>query len=111
MSATPGNSKEAAIDATVTQSGYFFCGLNAGNFILETLKTPPNGHDVVINSVGVAYTSTKGGHSSCNYSINVAPASNQGGQYTWGNGTYNLQLDYIKDGQQLANKTFNFTVT
>jgi hypothetical protein len=110
MGAAPGNSNKVIIDANVIQSGYFVCGLNSGNFILETLKTPPNGHDVVINSVGVSSTSTRGGHS-CNYSINVAPASNQGGQYTWGNGTYNLKLDYIKDEQQLANKTFNFTVT
>ena len=110
MGAAPGNSNRLIIDASVIQSGYFVCGLNAGNFILNTLEAPSNGHQFVIYSIGVSSTSIGGYHSSCNYSISVAPASNQGEQYTWGEGTYSLQLDYIKNGRQLANKTFNFTV-
>ena len=110
MDAAPGNSNEAAIDATVTQLGDFICGLNVGNFRMNTLKAPANGRDIVIYSVGVSSASSGGGHASCNCSINVAPTSNQGMQYPWEEGTYTLQLDYINNGGKLASKIFNLTL-
>ena len=111
MGAAPGNANKAAIEISVKQLGDFICGLNVDNFILNTLKTPSYDQNLTIYSVGSSSASRGGGYSACNYSINVAPASDQGRQYTWEDGTYILQLNYIKNGRQLANETFNFTVT
>ncbi|MDD1751964.1 MAG: hypothetical protein LUQ38_02600 [Methanotrichaceae archaeon] len=110
MGVAPGNSNMMAIDVSVTQLGNSICGLNADNFILDTLKVPSNGQNVAIYSVGASSASRGGSHSSCNYSLNLAPASYQGKQYTWVEGIYTFQLGYVKNGQQLANRTFNFTV-
>jgi hypothetical protein len=111
MGAAAGNSKEAVIEVNVTELGGYACGLDINNFRLETLKAPYHGQKIAIYSVRSSAVAIGHPHAPCIYSINVAPAGNQGGQYTWGEGAYNLQLDYIKNGRQLANKTFNFTAT
>jgi len=111
MGATPGNSNKAVIEVNVTKLEGFVCGLDINDFKLDTLKAPYYGQKIAIYSVRAAASARGQPHASCIYSMDIAPADNQGGQYLWGNGTYCLQLDYIKDGQQLVNKTFNFTVT
>ena len=110
MGATPGNSNKAVIAVNVTKLQGYICGLDVNDFKIDTLKALFYNQKVAIYSVRASAASSGQPHSPCTYSMDVAPASNQGGQYTWGKGTYNLQLDYIKDEQQLANKTFNFTV-
>ena len=74
--AAVGNSNTVAIDISINQFEYFLCGLNAGNFIIDTLNAPPNGHNVSIYSVGGSSTPHEGSIL-CNYSINIAPASYQ----------------------------------
>ena len=111
MGAAAGNSKEAVIEVNVTELRGYVCGLDIDNFKLDTLKAPYHGQKVAIYSVRSSAVAIGQPHAPCIYSINVAPASDQGSQYTWGEGTYLLDLDYIKNGRQLANTTFNFTVT
>jgi len=71
-----------AIDVSVTQLGNPICGLNADNFVLDTLKGPLDGQNVVIYSVGASSAFRGGSHSTCDYSLTLAPASYQGEQYT-----------------------------
>jgi len=111
MGAAPGNSYKAVINVNVTKLEGFVCGLDINDFKLDTLKAPYHGQKIAIYSVRASAAARGQPHAPCIYSMNIAPADNQGGQFTWGNGTYTLQLDYIKDGEQLANTKFNFTVT
>jgi hypothetical protein len=110
MGAAPGNSNGAVISVNVTELGGYACGLDINNFKLDTLKAPFFGQNIAINSVRESAAAHGQPHAPCTYSINIAPAGNRDGQYTWGKGTYILQLNYIKGGRQLAIKTFNFTV-
>ena len=107
--AAAGNSNNVAIDISIGQFENFLCGLNEDNFIINTLSAPLDGHNASIYSVGASSTS-RGGSPSCNYSINIAPARYQDNQYLWGDGNYTFQIDYVRNGQQLANKTFNLTI-
>jgi hypothetical protein len=111
MGAAPGNSNGAVISVNVTELGGYACGLDINNFKLETLKAPYYGQNLAIKSVRESAAVRGRPHAPCLYSIHVAPAGGQKGQYTWGQGTYTLDLAYIKNGRQLTNKTFNFTIT
>jgi len=107
--AAVGNSNIVAIDISINQFEYFLCGLNAGNFIIDTLNAPPNGHNVSIYSVGGS-SKPHGGSILCNYSMNIAPASYQDKQYPWVEGNYTFQVTYVRNGQKLAAKTFILAV-
>ena len=111
MDSSAGNSKEAVIEANVTQLEGYVCGLDINNFKLNTLKAPYYGQKVAINSVRSSAVAIGHPHAPCYYSIRIAPETNQGGQFTWGKGTYSLKLNYINNGRQLAYQTFKLTVT
>lgn len=86
------------------------CGLGASNFKLDTLMVPPYGPAIVIKNVFAISAIAINQSPSCVYWISMVPTSYNGKQYTWVSGTYTLKLYYIKNGQQIANKTFSFRV-
>jgi len=105
--AAPGNSEPFNISVNVTQfasaiqSSESICGLKVSDFKIDTIKTPLMGAQVAIKSVTMVR------NPDCNYLISIIPLSNPGKQSTWRNGIYTLQLNYLKDGKQLASCELN----
>jgi hypothetical protein len=110
--ALPGNSNPANVGIRVVSGStkQDICGLDASNFNLETLTVPPGGPAIVINNIYPTSSVAVNQPVSCNYWLDMVPASYQGIQYTWLTGTYMLKLNYVANGQQLASKMFNFRV-
>lgn len=108
--AAPGNSNPFNISVNVTQfasaiqSAESICGLKVSDFKIDTIKTPPMGAQVAIKSVTMVR------NPDCNYLISLVPISNPGKQNTWWNGIYTLQLNYLKDGKQLASCKLNLPI-
>jgi hypothetical protein len=109
-SSSPQNSIPVIVsfDVNVPPNRGGICGLSASNFRLKTLSKPATGPDVVITSI-TQLDSSRVPHT-CYYWIRVAPATNHGIQPKWVKGTYNIQLDYIKNLQTAGSKAFSFTV-
>lgn len=109
--AYPGNSKPFSICVSVseistsTQSAEDIPGLKSSNFKVETLSYPSNGAAVTIEDVTLMRRPESV------YLISLIPASDSGKQSNWVEGTYTLQLDYLKDGNQLATRKFDLSLS
>lgn len=110
--AAPGNSEPVTAGVKVQSAikKEDICGLDASNFKLETITVPPGGAAVVIKNVYATSSTAVNQPVDCNFWLELVPTSFQGTQYTWLTGTYTLKLYYLKDGQQIADKTFSFRV-
>jgi hypothetical protein len=110
--ASSGNSEPVSVGVKVISglTQLDICGLNAGNFNMDTLTVPPGGPAIVIKNVYPISSVAINQPVSCDYWLHLVPTSYQGNQYTWVTGTYTLKLYYITNGQQMANRTFSFRV-
>lgn len=90
------------------------CGLERFDFEVDALEIPLNGKAARIMSVAPIYAP-------CSYLISIIPTTdylNSGSpnrpspakQNTWVNGVYTLSLRYLKGGNEVASKTFSFTI-
>jgi hypothetical protein len=122
-----GNSRPVNITVNVTQimdspkSAEAICGLDRFNFEIDMLEVPPDGKDARIMSVSPTYASYMNPPAPCSYRISIIPITeylNQGSPAnpspaklnTWVNGVYILQLKYLNAGNEIASKTFSFTI-
>jgi len=122
-----GNSRPVNLTVNVTQiigvaqTAETICGLNRFNFEIDTLELPPDGKAARIMSVSPTYASYMNPPAPCSYWISIIPIAdylNQGSpvnpspakQNTWVNGVYTLQLRYMNAGNEIASKTFSFTI-
>jgi hypothetical protein len=106
--ASSGNSKPVNISINITSpvTQQDICGLNAANFMIDTLGILPNAPSAYaikgffpISSVAINQPIH------CDYMLSIVPTSS-----SWVTGIYTLKLNYIQGGQQLANRTFSFRV-
>lgn len=106
---------------SATQTAQAICGLTRFNFEIETLEVPMDGKAAKIMSVSPTYADAINPAAPCSYWISIIPITDyldQGSPYnpapakqnTWANGVYSLSLRYIKEGSEMASKTFSFTV-
>jgi len=125
--AAPGNSMVVTLTANVTQflsdskTVEAICGLERFNFEIDVLDMPPGGKAARIMSVSPIYASVMYAPAHCSYLISLIPITdylNPGSpnkpspskQNTWVNGVYTLRLIYIDGGNEIASKTFSFTI-
>ncbi|HWQ18456.1 MAG TPA: hypothetical protein VN455_01675 [Methanotrichaceae archaeon] len=125
--AASGNSMPVMLTANVThflsasKTTEAICGLEMFNFNIDTLEVPPGGKAARIMSVSPTYSSVMYAPASCSYLISIIPITdylNSGSpnkpspakQNTWANGVYTLSLAYLDGGNEIASKTFSFTI-
>ncbi|NTV27894.1 MAG: hypothetical protein HGA93_04345 [Methanothrix sp.] len=125
--AAHGNSRPVNITVNVTQimdspkSAEAICGLDRFNFETDMFEVPSDGKDARIMSVSPTYAGYMNPPAPCSYWISIIPIAdylNQGSpanpspakQNTWVNGCYTLQLKYLNGGNEIASKTFSFTI-
>lgn len=107
------------LSSDFTQAAEAICGLDRFDFEVDTLEMPPDGKAARI--MMVSPTDANSIYAPCSYLVSIIPITdylNRGSpakpspakQNTWENGVYTLSLKYMKEGNEIANKTFSFTI-
>jgi hypothetical protein len=132
MQAASGNSLPVIFTTNLVQissdskSAEPICALEKSNFEIDTLEVPYGGKDARILSFSPTYASLMNAPASCSYLISIVPITDylilepQSQQFsakpsptkqnTWVKGIYTLRLRYMNDGNEIASKTFSFTI-